>query len=180
MENMPWLPVEEEGRLKDPSLRENFIERVFLLHRWQTFFNDSFTAAALVEFHTRHKYTLMAHSGKAYSELGRMVAEAGNHDLQEFSNKYIEQLMSAMSKIATRKTHTNVLMHIMGYFKKHMDADDKKELLEVFERYRLGQIPLIVPITLIKHYLRRFPDQYVLQQYYLQPHPDELMLRNSL
>ena len=180
MRALPELPVEEEGRLMDPVLRENFIERVFVYHRWQQFRAKGLTAAGLVEFHTKHKFTLLAHDESVYRELGRMIANIGNADLPKVAQQYVRRLLQALSKPATRKTHTNVLMHIMGYIKDELTAEDKQELLEVMDKYRLGQLPLIVPITLLKHYLRRFPDDYIRQQVYLNPHPDELMLRNSL
>lgn len=180
MQVLPALPVEEEGRLMDPVLRENFIERVFVYHRWRQFKNTGFSAAGLVEFHTLHKYSLLAHDETAYRELGRIVADAGKAELSERAQQYAQGLMQAMAKPATRKTHTNVLMHIMGYIKESLTADDKQELLEILDKYRLGQVPLIVPITLLKHYLRRYPDEYILRQVYLNPHPDELMLRNTL
>ena len=180
MDCLPTLPVEEEGRLMDPVLRENFIERVFVYHRWHQFKRDDFTAAGLVDFHTVHKFTLLAHDEPAYRELGRIVADVGNADLDILADKYFKSMMQALRKPATRKTHTNVLMHVMGYVKQSLTGEDKQELLEVMEKYRLGQLPLIVPITLLKHYLRHFPDAYIQRQVYLNPHPDELMLRNTL
>lgn len=180
MRALPELPVEEEGRLMDPVLRENFIERVFVYHRWQQLKRSGMTAASLVQFHTEHKFTLLAHDETVYRELGRQIAELGNTRLQSFAESYIRSLMSALAKPATRKTHTNVLMHIMGYVKGALTTEDKQELLDILEKYRLGQVPLIVPITLLKHYLRRYPDEYIQQQVYLNPHPEELMLRNSL
>jgi uncharacterized protein YbgA (DUF1722 family)/uncharacterized protein YbbK (DUF523 family) len=180
MQALPALPVEEEGRLMDPVLRENFIERVFVYHRWQRFKHAGLSAAGLVDFHSVHKFTLLAHDETTYRELGRIVADVGKANLSELAEQYLRRLMQALAKPATRKTHTNVLMHIMGYIKQDLGTDDKQELLEVLDRYRLGQVPLIVPITLLKHYLRRFPDDYIRRQVYLNPHPDELMLRNTL
>lgn len=180
MQALPALPVEDEGRLMDPVLRENFIERVFVYHRWQQFKRKGFTAAGLVEFHTVHKFTLLAHDEKIYRELGRVVAAVGKADLDSLTGQYVQRLMQALSKPATRETHANVLMHILGYFKDEIGAADKQELLETLDKYRFGQIPLLVPITLLKHFLRRFPDDYLQQQVYLNPHPGELMLRSSL
>ena len=180
MQSLPALPVEEEGRLMDPVLRENFIERIFVYHRWQQLQRSGISAAGLVEFHTVHKFTLLAHDEPTYRELGRLVADVGKADLVELAQQYVQRLMQALARPATRKTHTNVLMHIMGYVKDALTSEDKQELLEILDKYRLGQVPLIVPITLLKHYLRRFPDDYIQQQVYLNPHPDELMLRNSL
>jgi len=176
----PLLPVEEEGRLMDPVLRENFIERVFVHHRWQVLQVSGLTAQKLVDFHTEHKFSVLAHHEQTYRAMGRLVAEAGRRDLDELAAEYFHALMTALKHRATRRRHTNVLMHVMGYLKKHLDSGDKAELLELIDRYRNGLVPLIVPITLLKHYLRRFPDPYINRQVYLNPHPDELMLRNGL
>jgi len=176
----PSLPVEEEGRLMDPHLRENFIERVFIYHRWQQYQLTGLTASSLVEFHTQHKFIIQAHDETVYRKLGRLVADAGKNHLADTAEEYLTLLMQALKKLATNKTHTNVLQHIMGFLKESMSADDKKELLEAIEDYRLEKLPLIVPITLIKHYLRQHPNEYISSQYYLQPHPKELMLRNTI
>ena len=180
MRLLPQLPVEEEGRLMDPRLRENFVERVFIYHRWQKLVDKGLSAAGLVDFHTRHKFNVLAHDEPAYRELGRLVADAGKGDIEERIGPYITTLMAALKKIATPKMHANVLMHIMGFVKQHLESDDKQELIELIDSYRLEQVPLIVPITLIKHYLRKHPDPYMDQQYYLNPHPKELMLRNHI
>lgn len=176
----PSLPVEEEGRLMDARLRENFIERVFIYHRWQRYWQQGLTPATLVEFHTRHKLTLLAHDELGYRELGRLVARAGSEALSTLAADYLARAMVSLKKLATPKTHTNVLQHIFGYIKDNLSREDKQELLEVFEAYRTGQVPLIVPMTLLKHYLRRYPNDYISQQYYLQPHPRELQLRNRV
>ncbi len=180
MECHPNLPFEEEGRLMDPVLRENFIERVFIYYRWQQMLQIGLTSQALIEFHARHKFNLLAHDEQAYRRLGRLVADAGKEQLHSLANSYIDILMQALKKPPTRKRHTNVLMHVMGYLKNYLDGDDKQELLEVLEKYRQGQVPLIVPITLLKHYLRKHPQPYIDRQYYMNPYPEELMLRNSL
>lgn len=180
MRQYPALPVEEEGRLMDPHLRENFIERVFIYHRWQQYRQQGLTSASLVDFHSRHKFIVLAHDEPVYRELGRLVAEAGKGDLSETADEYLGLLMRALKKPATNKTHTNVLQHIMGFFKENMSAADKQELLEVIDEYRRGQLPLIVPITLIRHYLRLHPNDYIWSQYYLEPHPRELQLRNKV
>lgn len=176
----PELPFEEEGRLMDPVLRENFIERVFVYHRWQQLEAKRLTPRALVEFHSRHKFIVLAHDEKLYRELGRLVAGAGRGSIAALGDGYIRQLMRGLKKPATRSRHANVLQHIAGYFKKQLDAGDRHELQEVIGRYRRGRLPLVVPITLIRHHLRRFPDPYLAGQHYLVPHPDELMLRNAL
>ncbi len=180
MQALPLLPVEEEGRLMDPVLRENFIERVFVYHRWQSLCQSELTPANLVDFHTKHKFSILAHDKRTYRELGQIVAAAGSADLRQLVERYAALLMTAMKKRATRKLHSNVLTHIMGFLKDKIAGGDKAELLDVIEKYRVGQIPLIVPITLLKHHLRRYPDPYIERQYYLNPRPEELMLRNSL
>lgn len=164
----------------DPHLRENFVERVFIYSRWQEYQSGGMTASKLVEFHTRHKFIIQAHDEVVYRDLGRLVSNVGNTDITVSAQAYLLQLMTALKKIATTKTHTNVLMHIMGFLKSHLNTHDKKELLDILEEYRLGKLPLIVPITLLKHYLRIYPDDYINQQYYLSPHPRELMLRNHI
>jgi uncharacterized protein YbgA (DUF1722 family)/uncharacterized protein YbbK (DUF523 family) len=180
MQALPLLPTEEEGRLMDPVLRENFVERVFVYHRWQSLCRSGLTPARLVEFHTNHKFSILAHDETIYRELGKLVAGAGTADLEPLKQRYAGLLMKAMKQRATRKLHSNVLIHIMGFLKEKIDTGDKAELLGIIERYRHGTIPLIVPVTLLKHHLRRYPDPYIERQYYLNPHPEELMLRNSL
>ncbi|UCC57101.1 MAG: DUF1722 domain-containing protein [Gammaproteobacteria bacterium] len=180
MQQYPSLPVEEEGRLMDPHLRENFIERVFIYHRWQQYLAEGLSPGALVDFHTRHKYVVLAHHEPSYQRLGRLVADAGNRDLQKTLDSYIAILMQALRMIATNRKHTNVLQHIMGYFKAQLGKGDKEELLDVIEEYRCERLPLIVPITLIKHWLRIYPNKYIASQYYLNPHPRELKLRNQI
>ncbi len=180
MQAQPLLPVEEEGRLGDPVLRENFIQRVFVYHRWQALQAQGMTPAGLVDFHTRHKLMIMAHSQAAYQRLGRMVARAGREPLEELTQAYVTELMETLKRRASRKRHANVLTHLVGYLKRALDAEDKAELLETIEVYRLGQVPLVVPITLLRHHFRRHPDPYIQGQYYLEPHPKELMLRNVL
>jgi len=177
---LPNLPVEEEGRLLDPVLRENFIERVFIYFRWQQLIKSGLTAQKLIEFHTQHKFNLLAHDESIYRQLGRLVAEVDDNNLQALANNYLDMLMTGLKKPASRKQHTNVLMHIMGFFKNQLSAEDKQEMLDLLDGYRLGQQPLIVPITMLKHHLRRFPHPYIEQQYYMYPYPEELMLRNSL
>ncbi len=180
MGGLPNLPVEEDGRLNDPVLRENFIERVFTYHRWQQVQRRGMTASKLVEFHTNHKFAVLAHDQAGYRQLGKLVAKAGDGPIRELADRYIRQLMICLKRPATRKNHTNVLQHIQGYLKTELDADDKAELVDVLEQYRLGQVPLIVPITLLKHHFRKCPDAYVGRQTYMAPHPPELMLRNLI
>jgi uncharacterized protein YbgA (DUF1722 family) len=175
MDAFPLLPVEDEGRLHDADLRENFIERVFVMKRWREL--DK-TRADFVEFHTRHKLLVMAHSPQAYRELGRMSANLKERELEAVMAEYAPVLMSALKLPATPKKVTNVLMHVMGYFKKQLSADEKQELLELINAYYAEQIPLVVPVTLLNHYVRKYDESYLAEQYFLNPHPLELKLRN--
>lgn len=181
MDRFPLLPVEESGRLHDPELRENFVERVFTLRRWR----DSRARAegphwrgGLVHFHTRHKLLLMSHSTELYRATGRLVATVAARERDEALTEYENVLMQALRLRATKAKHVNVLHHAMGYFKKRLSADDKKELLGLIESYREGAVPLIVPVTLLNHYARTYEQEYLLEQVYLHPHPAELGLRN--
>lgn len=176
-EHFPLLPTEEEGRLHDPLLRENFIEQIFVYQRWREV-ADSPTAAKLVAFHTTHKLLLFSHSEKHTREMGRLMAQAGSLDLEVFIQRYQELLMAAMRLKPTVKKHVNVLQHMMGYFKKVISADEKQELLTVIDQFRNSLVPLIVPVTLINHYIRKYQEPYLMQQHYLNPHPVELKLRN--
>ncbi len=176
----PNLPIEEEGRLNDAKLRENFIERVFLYYRLQKLKNNSLSKEKLVAFHTQHKLSLRAHDEKTYASLGAKIANLKDTPLDQFVTEYERTLMIGMQKIATTKKHANVLMHCMGYFKKMLTASDKEELLDAINEYRLERLPLIVPITLIKHHLKNYPNEYLAKQYYLNPYPRELMLRNHI
>ncbi|SDP36544.1 YbgA family protein [Desulforhopalus singaporensis] len=177
MERFPLIPVEEEGRLHDIVLRENFIESVFVYRRWRKV-RENFSARRLVEFHARHKMLLRAHSERHYRQLGRIAAEAGSALSEHRLAAYEEILMAAMRLKPTVKKHCNVLTHIMGHFKKMLSGDEKQELLELIERFRYQQVPLIVPVTILNHYVRKYQEPYLQQQYYLAPHPVELKLRN--
>ena len=174
----PLLPVEEEGRLNDPDLRENFIERVFGYYRLRRFFRGRWTTASLVQFHTAHKLLLMAHDPEGYRRLGRLVATSGQRRRDELERRYAEEFMRTMAVIATRRRHTNVLQHMAGHFKKRLDAASKAELQSTIDDYRRGLTPLIVPITLLQHHVRVHTVEYLAGQLYLRPHPKELMLRN--
>jgi len=176
----PLIPVEEEGRLHDPVLRENFIVRVFALHNWKALCNKGLSASALTDFHSRYKYTLMAHSPADYQSLGRMLADAGRHDPQDLGSRYFPALMQALQKRATRKSNTNVLMHLQGYLKKVLQPREKQSLGQVIENYRKGIVPLVVPVTLLRHHFHQYPDDYIEKQFYQQPYPDDLSLRNDL
>lgn len=176
----PSLPVEEEGRLSDPRLRENFIERVFAYRRVRALFSGRWTMGGLVAFHTAHKLVVMAHSNEAYLALGRLVAGAKARPRTEVAREYTSRFMEALAIVSTPKRHANVLMHMAGYFKKTLDADSRHELLETIDAYRTGLVPLIVPITLLRHHVRREGVAYLAGQVYLDPHPRELMLRNHV
>jgi len=178
MKRFPLIPVIDDGRLHDPQLRENFIESVFVYKRWQEFLNKKGIADDLIAFHTRHKLLILAHSQKHYSELGRMVARIKQQKPEEFHAQYITLLMEGLQLLATPNKNTNVLMHIAGYFKRNISSDEKKELLEIIGDYHKGFVPLIAPVILIMHYVRKFDEPYLKTQYYLNPHPIELMLRN--
>lgn len=180
MQRFPSLPVEEEGRLNDPALRENFIERVFAYRRVRALFGGRWTLGGLVAFHTAHKLQLMAHSPKTYEQLGRLVAIAKNVVRAELRQRYESRFMQGLTVLATRQRHTNVLQHIAGYFKKQLDGESKHELQSVIDDYRRGLVPLVAPLTLIRHYVRRFDVAYLRGQVYLDPHPKELMLRNHV
>lgn len=177
----PLLPLEEEGRLCDPVLRENFIERVLIYYRWRKLESLGMTAARLVDFHSDHKYILMAHDQVLARELGQLVAQAGSTtDFPSLLQQYIALLMQTLGQRVSRGQHTNVLQHLMGYLKQQLDSGDRQELVEVIDQYHDGYVPLVVPITLLKHHFRRHPQPYIERQYYLNPHPHELMLRNQL
>ena len=180
MAELPLMPVEEEGRLTDPVLRENFVSRVFVYRRWQDLEAAGVTPAALVRFHTHHKMLIRSHGEIGYQRLGRLVASAGAEDIYELAEEYIDLLMSTLRRPATRKKHSNVLSHLAGYLKRDIDAGDRAELVRRIEEYRLGRVPLVVPITMLRHHFRRCPDPYVGHQVYLDPHPEELQLRNFI
>lgn len=179
MEHFPLIPVEEEGRLHDPVLREKFIENVFVYKRWRDLL-DNFTVKNLVSFHTTHKYLLLAHNQKNYRVLGRLIAQAGTLEQAKLINEYQALLMNTMRLRTTTKKHVNVLMHIMGYFKKNLTKDEKEELVETINNFKNRIVPLIVPITLLNHYVRKYDQPYLKDQYYLNPHPLELKLRNHV
>lgn len=180
VEQFPLIPVEEEGRLCDAPLRENFIERVFCYRRYQDLLECGVTRQAVIQFHTIHKYLLMAHSPQYYQALGRLVGQAERYRPKELARRYGELFMTALAVKATVRKHVNVLQHIVGYFKGQLTAREKAELLGVIGDYHRGLTPLIVPLTLIKHYVQQFEVHYIRDQVYLNPHPKELMLRNHV
>jgi uncharacterized protein YbgA (DUF1722 family)/uncharacterized protein YbbK (DUF523 family) len=180
MKRFPLLPVEDEGRLHDPALRENFIERVFVYRRWQEYARKDGSIGGLVAFHTDHKYLIMAHGQKHYTALGRMVAGAKTMRRGKLHEEYLGTLMEGLVQLATPRKNTNVLQHMAGYFKDRLSPEEKQELQEVISGYHDGLVPLIVPVTLLKHYVRKYREGYLSRQYYLTPHPLELMLRNHV
>jgi uncharacterized protein YbgA (DUF1722 family)/uncharacterized protein YbbK (DUF523 family) len=180
MEHFPLLPVEEEGRLHDTGLRENFIERIFTLKRWRAIRNMKSSRGAWVDFHTRHKLLLLSHSTKYYQVMGKLVADQKGFPLSDLYPRYETLLMEALKLKTTPKKNVNVLQHMMGYFRQQLTADEKKELLEIIDHYQKGFLPLIVPLTLIGHYVRKYNQPYLKEQIYLNPHPLELQMRNHV
>jgi uncharacterized protein YbgA (DUF1722 family)/uncharacterized protein YbbK (DUF523 family) len=180
MQANPDLPVEEEGRLHDSVLRENFIERIFAYRRLRSLFSNRFSLGRLVAFHAAHKLQLMAHSPQAYRSLGRLVAEAKAAPRSELRERYSREFMAALRERATPRRQVNVLQHCLGHFRKRLDPGARAELLAVIEDYRAELVPLIVPVTLIRHYVKRLEVDYLASQIYLEPHPKELMLRNHV
>ena len=180
MEHFPLLPVEEEGRLHDPKLRDNFIERIFALRRWREVLAKGMTRGNLVEFHTKHKLLILSHNPKHHQMMGKLVAQAKAISAKELYDQYQSVLMEALQLKTTPKKNANVLQHMMGYFRDQLSPDEKQELLEIIELYRNEYLPLIVPITLIKHYVRKYDESYLKEQDYLNPHPIELQLRNHV
>ena len=176
----PNLPVEEEGRLHDPVLRENFVNRVFVYRRWWLLRRAGPSAAALVDFHSRHKYMVMAHSQAAYQRMGRLLAQLKGVDLDAIAEAYETELMTALARRVSRARHVNVLQHMQGYLKRVLDAGDKQELADSIEAYRRGDVPFVVPMALLRHHFRRSPDPYIRDQWYLAPYPEDLGLRNAI
>jgi uncharacterized protein YbgA (DUF1722 family)/uncharacterized protein YbbK (DUF523 family) len=176
--HFPRVPVEEEGRLNDPKLRETFIEQIFTLKRWREGLAGPLRAATLVDFHSRHKLLILSHSPVHAARMGKLVADARRTPIREVFAAYEQLLIDALRLKSTVAKHVNVLQHIMGYFKRQLSADEKQELLEVLDRYRREHVPLIVPVTLLNHYVRKYDQPYLRQQVYLNPHPLALKLRN--
>lgn len=179
VEACPNLPVEENGRLHDPVLRENFVTRVFAYAHWQGLERTGLTRRRLIEFHSRYKYLLMAHSIPHYQQTGALLADL-KQDFEAKASRYLALLMAGLAVPATRRGHANVLSHLQGYFKRHLDSATRQELDELVHSYRRGEIPLLAPITLLKHHLRKYPDDYLRNQVYLDPHPGYSGLRRPL
>ena len=180
LQHYPNLPVEEEGSLSDPAVRDNFVERVFAYRRLRRLFAGRWRAGDLVAFHTAHKLQVMAHAPAAYRALGALVARTKSMGRSELRERYERELMRALAVIADRRGNTNVLLHIAGYFKKLLGPEDKRALQDLITEYRRGWVPLVVPLTLIRHYVRVHRVAYIAGQTYLEPHPKELMLRNHV
>ena len=180
LEGIPQLPIEEEGRLHDPALRENFIERVFAYRRLRDLFRGRWSVSSLVAFHTAHKLQLMSHEPQAYQRLGRLVGEAKSMDRDALRSRYTDGFMEALVRKATPRRNVNAMHHMLGFFRKHLDARSKQELLGLIEDYRNGLVPLVVPLTLIRHHVERCDIASLRDQHYLAPHPVELMLRNRV
>jgi uncharacterized protein YbgA (DUF1722 family)/uncharacterized protein YbbK (DUF523 family) len=177
----PHLPVEEEGRLNDPRLRENFVTRVFAYQRWRQLTEHTISRAALRLFHAQHKFVLVAHSQVGTQRLGHLLAHPEQFaDDQTLAVAYLDGFTEVMRRTPTCRSHTNVLQHLAGYVSDHLDSDERGELTDMIDQYRRGLLPLIVPVTLLRHYVRKFQVPYLLDQVYLTPHPHELMLLNQL
>ncbi|MFW6414801.1 MAG: YbgA family protein, partial [Thermodesulfobacteriota bacterium] len=172
-------PVEDEGRLNDPKLREHFIEHVFVFSRWRRMVKEGGTPGLVVDFHTRHKMLLMTHSRELYDEMGKLTAKAGKMEPELLRSKYFRLLDKAMREKTTINKNVNVLQHLTGYFKQNLTPDEKKEFQEILNNYHQGYLPLIVPITLLNHFVRKYNEPYLQYQYYLNPHPIEFKLRNQ-
>jgi uncharacterized protein YbgA (DUF1722 family)/uncharacterized protein YbbK (DUF523 family) len=177
---LPGLPVEEEGRLADPGLRESFVIRLFAYRRVRDLFAERWTVSGLVGFHTAHKLLLLAHSPSAYASLGRLVAGARRTSREHLRDRYTLGLMEALSRSVTRSRHTNALQHALGFFSRDLSVPERQELLGVIDDHRKGLLPLVVPITLLRHHVHRLGVTYLQGQVYLEPHPKELMLRNHV
>ncbi|WP_415718537.1 YbgA family protein [Maridesulfovibrio sp.] len=180
MDRFSDLPCEDDGRLHDNGIRENFINRIFTFKRWRDAMADGFSPAKLVDFHTRHKMLIMAHNETIYRKMGKLVATAGSADPDELKNEYSALLFKALDYRPTVKKHVNVLSHTLGHFKKDITSDEKQEMLKLIDQYHSGLIPLIVPVTMLNHYVLKYGKEYLQQQFYLNPYPAELMLRNHV
>ncbi|HAK34811.1 MAG TPA: DUF1722 domain-containing protein [Pantoea sp.] len=175
---LPWLPVEEDGRLHDPALRENFVGRICALHEFNQMWRRGLTRAQLIAFHSRYKLLMLAHSQEKYRELGPFVASMSQWDsLEAFAFEYRNRMMELLSQPASRRNHTNVLMHAQGYFRRQLSSPQRQELAELIDRYRCGVQPLLAPITMLKHYMSQYPHPWLTQQRYFDPYPEALRLR---
>jgi uncharacterized protein YbgA (DUF1722 family)/uncharacterized protein YbbK (DUF523 family) len=176
----PLLPVEEDGRLHDDRLRENFISRVYAYHDWKQLLKTGISRHSLTGFWARYKYQAMASDVSGYRQIGRMLAESRGVPLEQLAEKFITLLMRSLAKLPTRKSHSNVLQHLRGYLKRDLDGGDKRELDTLIGQYRSGVVPLVVPVTLLQHHFKKFSNAYIDQQVYMRPYPEQLMLRNHI
>lgn len=180
IEAMPLLPVEEDGRLNDPVLRENFIDKVLTYHRWREYENNDGSPHGLVVFHSRHKYLLMAHSPAGLTAAGRIVAGLSGGTMQAVRREYLLALMRVMENKVTVSKQRNVMQHILGYFKKQLDSFEKQEMLELIDNYAAGICPWLVPVTMLRHYARKYGHEFLIQQYYLNPSLSELRMKYGI
>jgi len=180
MTSLPHMPVEDEGRLADPVLRENFVTRVFVYRRWQELEAMGVTLAGLVRFHIRHRMLIRAHGETGYHGLGRLVASAGTGDINVAARAYVALRMKTLMRPAIRKQHGSVLAHLTGHLKRDIDAGAGAELVRLIAEYRLGRVPLAVPITVLKDHFRRYPDPSLGHRLYLDPYPEALELRHLI
>jgi uncharacterized protein YbgA (DUF1722 family)/uncharacterized protein YbbK (DUF523 family) len=176
----PLLPLEDDGRLNDPGLRESFVTRAYTYHEWKKLCEEGLSAHKLISFYSRYKYLVMAHHVAGYKSLGRLLSDAGKLPLQQLASDFITGLMHSLSQRATQRSHTNVLFHLSGYLKGAVDAPQRQRLKDLIEQYRLGQIPLVVPLTMLKHHFANSPNAYIDKQVFMAPYPDELKLRNLI
>lgn len=180
MELFPHIPMEEEGRLNDPALKENFFERVFAYHEWCKLEEKGWRAKDLIAFHSKFKYAIMSHHYRDYKALGRLVAGVTDRTVAEVKQDYLPIFMTSMKRHSSRRNHSNVLYHILGYLRRYLSKQEKVDIVQMIEQYRKGILPLIVPISFFRHYFNQYPNHYIFQQSYLRPYPDELKLRNGI
>jgi uncharacterized protein YbgA (DUF1722 family)/uncharacterized protein YbbK (DUF523 family) len=180
MELMPYLPVEEAGRLNDAGLRENFLARVFAFHDFKTHLAQAPTAKKLIAFYSRYKYQVMAHHVPSYFEIGRFLSNLAGRDIESCRDQFFQLFMAALSHHATRKGNTNAMMHLRGYLKDILSTQDKQELSQLIDSYKAGMVPLVVPLTLLKHHLLKLDNPYLKAQTFWSPHPEQLGLRNYI
>ena len=178
----PLLPLEEDGRLNDASLRENFVSRVFVYRDWKQLSAEPMSYSRLTDFWARHKYLLMSRNVNACKAIGRILANSGSGSVstEDVASQFITLLMEGLRCVATRKTHTNVLQHIRGYLKRDLGHEDRQEMDNLITQYSSGQVPLVVPVTLLKHHFKHHSSGYIEKQAYMQPYPEQLSLRNHI
>jgi uncharacterized protein YbgA (DUF1722 family)/uncharacterized protein YbbK (DUF523 family) len=176
----PLLPVEDDARLHDPNLRERFIVKVYTYHSWQQLQAEGLSHKALIDFWSDHKYLVMSRHYQSYKDIGRLLAAAGSHDVEQLGTQLIEMIMAALTHVPTRKGHVNVLQHIKGYLKNKLTRDESRDIDEKIEQYRTNVIPLIVPMSLLSHQFKRFENDYISRQVFMSPYPEQLSLRNAL